>query len=151
TKKTEEAHLTVALVEPKPFRLLYGGLYDSGNGPGFIFDLQNHNTLGPGRTLGLRTRYDSETKEARLYLTQPYWLLKHVSTTLSTYYTDRVPYGQNYPTAKAGLGFQQDWALRAKLLLSYGIRFEKERAWIPVNGVEVRTPIVFAAPITFTI
>jgi outer membrane protein assembly complex protein YaeT len=150
-KNTEAADLTVALVEPKPFRLLYGGLYDNGSGPGFIFDFQNLNTLGPGRTLGLRTRYDSETKEARVYLTQPYWGLKNVATTLSTYFTNQVQYGQNYPTAKAGIGFQQDWPVRSKLLLSYGIRFEKERAWVPVNGMEVRTPIVFAAPLTFTI
>jgi len=150
-KDAEAVDVTVALAEPKPFRLLYGGLYDNGSGPGFIFDFQNHNTLGPGRTLGLRARYDPETTEGRVYLTQPYWGLKPVSTTISTYYINQVPYGQNYPTAKAGVGFQQDWPLRAKLLLSYGIRFEKERAWLPVNGVEVRTPIVFAAPITFTI
>jgi outer membrane protein assembly complex protein YaeT len=150
-KDAEAADVTVTLAEPKPFRLLYGGLYDNGSGPGFIFDFQNHNTLGPGRTLGFRARYDAETKEGRVYLTQPYWGLKPVHTTISTYYTDQVPYGQNYPTARGGVGFQQDWPLRAKLLLSYGIRFEKERAWLPVNGVEVRTPIVFAAPITFTI
>jgi outer membrane protein assembly complex protein YaeT len=150
-ENTEAADLEVALAEPKPFRLLYGGLYDSGSGPGFIFDFQNLNSLGPGRTLGLRARYDSDTKEARVYLTQPYWGLKPVSTTVSTYFTNEVPYGQNYPTAKAGVSFQQDWPLRAKLLLSYGIRFEKERAWIPADGVEIRTPIVFAAPLTFSI
>jgi outer membrane protein assembly complex protein YaeT len=148
---TETADLTVGLAEPKPFRLLYGGLYDSGSGPGFIFDLQNHNSLGPGRTLGLRTRYDSDNKEARVYLTQPYWGLKRVSTTVSTYFTNQVPYGQNYPTAKGGVGFEQDWPAFGKFLLSYGVRFEKERAWLPVNGMEVRTPVVFAAPLTFTI
>jgi outer membrane protein assembly complex protein YaeT len=149
--KNEAADVTVGLVEPKPFRLLYGGLYDSGSGPGFIFDLQNLNSLGPGRTLGLRARYDSETKEARIYLTQPYWGLKRVSTTISTYFTNQVPYGQDYPTAKAGVGFEQDWPSRGKLLFGYGIRFEKERAWLPVHGVEVRTPIVYAAPLTFTV
>jgi outer membrane protein assembly complex protein YaeT len=148
---TEPANVVVRLAEPKPFRLLYGGLYDNGSGPGFIFDLQNRNTLGPGRTLGLRARYDSDTKEARIYLTQPYWGLKRVSTTVSTYFTNLVPYGQNYPTAKAGIGFEQDWPSRGKFLLSYGVRFEKQRAWLPVNGMEVRTPAVFAAPLTFTI
>ena len=43
------------------------------------------------------------------------------------------------------VGFQQAWPSRAKLLLSYSIRFEKQRAWIPVNGIEVRTPVVLAA------
>jgi outer membrane protein assembly complex protein YaeT len=150
-QKTETAELVVKLVEPQPFRLLYGGLYDNGSGPGFIFDLQNRNTLGPGRTLGLRARYDSDTKEARVYLAQPYWGLKHVSTTISTYFTNLVAYGQDYPTAKAGIGFEQDWPTRGKFLLSYGFRVEKQRAWLPVNGMEVRTPIVFAAPLTFTI
>jgi outer membrane protein assembly complex protein YaeT len=150
-RNTEAADLTVAVVEPKPFRVLYGGLYDSGSGPGFIFDFQNLNSLGPGRTLGVRARYDSDTKEGRVYLTQPYWGSKQVSSTLSAYFTNEVPYGQDYPTAKAGIGFQQDWPLGKKLLLSYGVRFEKERAWLPVNGVEVRTPIVFAAPLTLTL
>jgi outer membrane protein assembly factor BamA len=150
-KNTEATDLNVLLAEPKPFRLLYGGLYDTGSGPGFISDFQNVNSLGPGRTLGLRARYDYDTKEARVYLTQPYWGFKRVSTTLSTYFTNEVQYGQYYPTAKAGVSFQQDWPLKAKFLLSYGIRFEKERSWLPVNGVEVRTPIVFAAPLTFTI
>lgn len=147
----ESADLILKLVEPRPFRLLYGGLYDNGSGPGFIFDLQNRNSVGPGRTLGFRTRYDSETKEARVYLTQPYWGLKRVSTTVSSYFTNMVAYGQDYPTAKVGIGFEQDWPSRGKFLLSYGVRFEKQRAWLPVNGKEVPTPIVFAAPLTITI
>jgi hypothetical protein len=53
------ADLVLAVSEPKPFRLLYGGLYDSGNGPGFIADLQNHNSLGAGRTLGPRVEEGS--------------------------------------------------------------------------------------------
>jgi outer membrane protein assembly complex protein YaeT len=149
--RAEPADLTVALSEPKPFRLLYGGLYDNGGGPGFIFDFQNLNRLGPGRTLGLRARYDSDDKEGRLYLTQPYWGSKQVTTTISAYFVNQVPHGQTYPTARGGIGFQQDWPSRAKLLFSYGVRAEKERAWIPVDGVLVRTPIVFAVPLTFTI
>jgi outer membrane protein assembly complex protein YaeT len=148
---TEVADLRVALAEPKPFRLLYGGLYDNGSGPGFIFDLQNVNMIGPGRTLGLRARYDSDNTEGRIYVTQPYWGLKHVSTTTSAYFVNQVPHGHDYPTERAGVGFQQDWPLRARLLLSYGIRAEKQRAWIPVNGALVRTRTVFAVPLTFTI
>ncbi len=71
TSPVQVADLIVAVAEPKPFRLLYGALYDSGNGPGFIADLQNQNSLGGGRVLGLRTRVDGQTDEFRLYLTQP--------------------------------------------------------------------------------
>jgi outer membrane protein assembly complex protein YaeT len=149
--RSEAADLNVVLAEPKPFRLLYGGLYDNGSGPGFIFDFQTLNKIGPGRTLGLRARYDSDTTEGRIYMTQPYWGSKQVSTTLSTYFVNQVPHGHDYPTERGGVGFQQDWPLRAKLLLSYGIRAEKERAWIPVDGELVRTPAVFAVPLTFTI
>ena len=150
-KNTEDADVTVALTEPKPFRLLYGGLYDSGSGPGFIFDFQNHNTLGPGRTLGLRARYDSDTKEARIYLTQPFLGFKRLTTTLSTYYIHTIENGQDFPTEKAGVSVQQDYPVRAKFLLSWGIRFERQRAWLIQDGVAVPSRVVSETPLSFTV
>ncbi|HTS66552.1 MAG TPA: translocation/assembly module TamB domain-containing protein [Candidatus Acidoferrales bacterium] len=150
-KNLEYADFAVLLAEPKPFRLLYGGLYDSGSGPGFILDFQNRNTFGAGRTLGLRARYDSDTQEARLYLTQPFFKLQRITTTASAYYIHEIQNGQDFPTDKLGVSLQQDWPLPKKLLLSYGIRFEYQRAWLPVDGFLVPTRRVYATPLTFTI
>ena len=126
-KRVQVADLLVNVAEPKPFRLLYGGLYDSGGGPGFIADLQNHNSLGPGRILGLRLRSDPETSEARLYVTRPFWRYHRLSTTIATYFTRRTEYYQTSPTDRLGVSIQQDLPLRSKWLLSYGYRFEKQR------------------------
>jgi outer membrane protein assembly complex protein YaeT len=130
------ADLVVSVTEPKPFRVQYGGLYDSDNGPGFIVDVENRNSLGAGRVIGLRTRYDSGKKEARLYLNRPVWGLSRVSTTLSAYATqERVP-DQVVPTETFGVSLQQDWQLRAKLLLSYGYRYEIQQDFLPEPGAE---------------
>ena len=121
------ADLLVNVAEPKPFRLLYGGLYDSGGGPGFIADLQNHIHWA----LGLRLRSDPETSEARLYVTRPFWRHHRLSTTIATYFTRRTEYYQTSPTDRLGVSIQQDLPLRSKWLLSYGYRFEKQRGFVP--------------------
>ena len=150
-KRVQVADVVVAVTEPKPFRLLYGGLYDSGNGPGFIGDLQMHNSLGPGRTMGLRIREDSETDEARLYLTQPFWGLKTLSTTVATYYTREVQYHQTKPTETLGVSIQQDYQLRSKWLLSYGYRFERQRGFVPDPAApDIPATVVSVAPLTLT-
>lgn len=150
-KPIQAADLVVAVSEPKPFRLLYGGLYDSGNGPGFIADFQNHNLIGSGRVLGLRTRYDSETNEARLYITQPTWKSRRLSTTLATYFTRETEYLQTTPTQKLGVSIQQDVQLRSKWLLSYGYRYEKQRGFIPDPAAPpIPQTVVAVAPLTIT-
>jgi outer membrane protein assembly complex protein YaeT len=146
------ADLVVGVAEPKPFRLLYGGLYDTGNGPGFIADLQNHNTFGAGRVLGLRTRVDGQTDEFRLYLTQPTLRSRRISTTLGTYYTRETEDYQTTPTEKLGISIQQDLQLRSKLLLSYGYRYEKQRGFIPDPAAPViPESIVTVSPVTLTL
>jgi outer membrane protein assembly complex protein YaeT len=151
-KSTEVADLVVGVTEPKPFRLLYGGLYDSGNGPGFIADLQNHNSFGAGRVLGLRTRVDPDTDEIRLYLTQPTLRSRRISTTMGTYYTRETENYQTTPTEKLGISIQQDLQLPSKLLLSYGYRYEKQRGFIPDPAAPyIPESIVTVAPIMLTI
>jgi len=146
------ADVVVAVAEPKPFRLLYGGLYDSGNGPGFIADFQNHNSLGSGRVLGLRARFDSETNEARIYLTQPTWGLCRLSTTFATYYTHETLYHQSTPTDKLGASIQQDVQLRSKWLLSYGYRYERQRGFVPDPAApQIPVEVVSVSPVTLTI
>ena len=38
---------------------------------GGIFDISNHNSLGKAREIGLRSRYDRQLHEGRLYINQP--------------------------------------------------------------------------------
>ncbi|MCX6630279.1 MAG: hypothetical protein NTW28_21890, partial [Candidatus Solibacter sp.] len=57
--------LLVKLRESKPFRVQYGGLYNTSAGVGVIADFENHNSLGAARVLGVRTRYDANTQEVR--------------------------------------------------------------------------------------
>ena len=151
-KPIQPADLVVAVTEPKPYRLLYGGLYDSGNGPGFILDFQNLNTLGAGRTLGLRTRYDSETNEARLYVTQPTWGLRRLSTTVAAYYTRQEEYLQTTPTDKLGVSLQQDLHLRSKWMLTYGYRYEKQKGFVPdPASPPIPQTVVTVSPVLVTL
>jgi outer membrane protein assembly complex protein YaeT len=151
-RRMQVADMVVALAEPKPYRVLYGGLYDSGGGPGFIADLQNLNGLGPGRTLGLRTRFDPDTHEVRLYLTRPFWRQRRLSTTISTYYTRETLQYQTVPTEKLGVSFQQDYPFRSsRWLLSYGYRFERQRGFVPDPAApDIPETVVNVAPLTFT-
>ena len=151
-KQIRVADLVVGVAEPKPFRLLYGGLYDSGGGPGFIADFQNRNSLGAGRVLGLRTRADADTDEARIYLTQPTWRGRRVSTTLATYYTRETEEYQTTPTQKLGISIQQNLQLRAKLLLTYGYRYEKQHGFVPDPAApNIPESTVTVAPVTLTL
>ena len=151
-QRVQVADLIVALSEPKPYRLLYGGLYDSGGGPGFIADLQNHNGLGPGRVLGLRTRVDPKTDEVRVYVTRPFWRQTRLSTTVSTYFTRETELYRTTPTEKLGASIQQDLPLRSRWLLSYGYRFEKQRGFVPdPSAPDVTSEIAYVAPLSLTL
>ncbi|HYP13643.1 MAG TPA: translocation/assembly module TamB domain-containing protein, partial [Bryobacteraceae bacterium] len=63
--------LRVKVREVQPFRVRYGGFFDTDRGPGAIVDLTNHNSLGSARVLGLRARYDKQLEEYRLNFSQP--------------------------------------------------------------------------------
>jgi outer membrane protein assembly complex protein YaeT len=151
-KRVQVADMVISVIEPKPYRLLYGGLYDSGGGPGFIADFQNHNWLNGGRVLGLRTRADPETDDVRLYMTKPFWRQLRLSTTVATYLTREVKNYQTTPTETLGASIQQDLPLRSKWLLSYGYRFERQRGFVPDPAApDVKAEVVNVAPATFTI
>ncbi len=149
--RPEIADLVVAITEPKPFRVQYGGMYDTDRGPGFIVDVENRNSLGTGRVVGFRTRYDSEMKEARLYVNRPVWGRRQLSTMVSAYATrEQVP-KQLIPTDTIGVSLQQDWRLRSKLLLSYGYRYEIQQNFLIEPGVPaLPTRRVATTPLTLT-
>ena len=55
----------------QPIQIRYGASYDTERGVGGIFDISNHNSLGKAREIGLRSRYDRQVHEGRLYINQP--------------------------------------------------------------------------------
>jgi outer membrane protein insertion porin family len=142
--------LLVKVQEAKPYRLLYGGLYNSRSGVGFIADIENRNSLGDGRVLGFRTRYDGDRREVRLYVTQPVWQRMAISSTATTYGTrELVADGIRKDTI--GASVQQDWPLTKKYLFSYGYRYEQFRFNVLEDDVRDLPRVrVTSAPIFFT-
>ena len=81
----ESVSVVVKVQEPEPFKFVYGGLYDSDRGPGFTADLENRNSLGSARVLGLRTRYNRTLQEGRMYFSQPTWQRSRLQTTATLF------------------------------------------------------------------
>jgi outer membrane protein assembly complex protein YaeT len=125
--------LRVRVREVQPFQLRYGAFYDTERGPGIIADLTNRNSLGSARSLGLRTRYDAQLQEVRLYFTQPLLRRFPVSTTVSPY----VRHERNPATStsdafnvdRTGISIQQEAKFRRKYVVTYGYRIEKSRTY----------------------
>ena len=63
--------IDVQLREVQPIQIRYGASYDTERGVGGIFDISNHNSLGGAREIGLRSRYDRQLHEGRIYINQP--------------------------------------------------------------------------------
>ncbi len=125
--------LRVRVREVQPFQLRYGAFYDTERGPGLIADLTNRNSLGSARTLGLRTRYDAQLQEARLYFTQPLLRTFPVSTTVSPYVRhERNPatsMSDAFNVDRTGISIQQEAKFRRMYVVTYGYRLEKSRTY----------------------
>ena len=120
------------LKEVEPYRFRYGGFFDTERGPGFIADAAHRNLLGRAAILGLRTRYDMDLREARLYFSQPgirgipfktdatAFLRREIST-----FTDDLGFPKTFITDRAGFSIQQEKRLKNSFLFNYGYRFER--------------------------
>jgi outer membrane protein assembly complex protein YaeT len=128
---TETVDLVVKVQEVLPYKVRYGGYFDSGRGPGVIFDVENRNSLGDARVLGLRTRYDKDLQEARLYLTQPLWRRHPLPTTGTLYFRRENDYYEGLSAQRTGFTLQQEAMFKKTLILSYGIRIEDVYTWYP--------------------
>ena len=109
--------------EIKPFALLYGGFYDTDRGPGGIVDFSNRNTLGNARVLGMRARYDSQFKEARLYFSQPLLRSFPLRTTGATYVQRELH--DAFITDRVGFSAEQEARFRGHYVFTYGYRMER--------------------------
>ena len=124
--------IRVKLKEVEPYRFRYGGFFDTERGPGFIADAAHRNLLGRAAILGLRTRYDMDLREARLYFSQPgirgipfktdatAFLRREIST-----FTDDLGFPKTFITDRAGFSIQQEKRLKNSFLFNYGYRFER--------------------------
>jgi outer membrane protein assembly factor BamA/autotransporter translocation and assembly factor TamB len=129
----EPVQVNVGVREVQPFQIRYGALFDTERGVGGILDVANHNSLGKARVVGLRSRYDSQLREARLYLSQPSLRALPVETIASIYYREE----RNPATSQAdafnvdrmGVTIQQEKRLRDHYVWSYGYRFEHARTY----------------------
>lgn len=117
--------LVVRVRETRPFELRYGGLFDTERGAGVIADFTNRNSLGSARVLGLRTRFDGDTREVRGYFSQPQLLGFPVSTHVVSFF--RRELRPSFLTDRLGFSLQQEALLGNKFVFSYGYRFERNR------------------------
>lgn len=115
----------VSVREVQPYQLRYGGFFDTERGPGLISDTVTYNTLGGGRALGLRLRYDSQFQDARLYFQQPVTRALPVLTNAVVSATRlRI---DDVLTETLGLTLDQETRFRRHYLVTYGYRLQNTR------------------------
>jgi outer membrane protein assembly factor BamA len=107
----------------QPYQLRYGAFFDTERGPGIIADLTNRNSLGSARVLGLRTRYDGDEQEARVYFSQP--LLRRFPVRSTAVAFVRREEQSTFITDRTGFSVLQELHFAKSLILNYGYRFER--------------------------
>jgi outer membrane protein assembly complex protein YaeT len=145
--------ITVQIREVQPWQIRYGASYDTERGVGGIFDISNRNSLGGARELGLRSRYDRQLHDARLYLNQP--ALKYLpKTTASIYFREELnpptEISDPFDTSRKGLSIQSEQRLRNAYLLTYGYRLERAHTLTPESGLILEEAHT-VAPLTATL
>ncbi|MGE0405804.1 MAG: outer membrane protein assembly factor, partial [Candidatus Korobacteraceae bacterium] len=123
--------LLVNVVEVPPFQWRYGGYFDTDRGPGGISDFSSRNITGNAQTMGLRTRYDRNLQEGRIYFSQPLLRRFPVKTTASTYFTRNSRFGGDDQISliddHMGISLEQESRFRKDYLLTWAYRLERVR------------------------
>ncbi len=122
---TKDVGVRVRVREIRPYRLQYGFFYDTDRGPGGIAEMRDSNLLGRAADLGLRLRYDSDFKEARLFFYQPFVTKIHLKTDASAFYQRETP--PSYDATRVGFSLIQQKRLPKEFRLDYGYRFDYVR------------------------
>jgi outer membrane protein assembly complex protein YaeT len=129
--------LRVKVREIQPFQFRYGAFYDTERGIGLIGDFAIRNLLGSARELGLRTRYDSQLREARVYFSQPTLRRFPLKTIVSPYIRRELfpetEFDDAFNVDRTGVSVQQEalFGERRAFLLNYGYRLERSRTYVP--------------------
>jgi outer membrane protein assembly complex protein YaeT len=143
--------LKVSVREVEPVQLRYGVSYDTEGGLGGILDLSMHNLLGKARVVGVQGRYDSELRDARIYVSQPSLRYAPRKTIASVYFREDLnpPTEQTDPfdISRSGASIQQDVQFRRWYTFSYGYRYELATTLEPSLGEGV-TETVRLSPVS---
>jgi outer membrane protein assembly complex protein YaeT len=118
--------IAVRVREVRPYRLQYGGSYDTDRGMGAIADLTNRNTVANAAVIGVRARYDSDFREGRVYYSQPQFAGLPFDTNLAVFAIREQRRNVGFIADRLGLSLQQQAEWRNKFVFSYGYRFERD-------------------------
>ena len=127
TEREQPMRLEVSVREVRPFELQYGGSYDTERGVGLLTSIENRNSLGKARVLGALARYDGETREGRLYFSQPLLRSIPIQTSVVGFARREIDNQAGFTTQRFGVSLQQELRLKDFYVLSYGYRFERTR------------------------
>ncbi len=154
TPQEKPVAIDVQLREVQPIQIRYGASYDTERGVGGIFDISNHNSLGGAREIGLRSRYDRQLHEGRIYFNQPA-LTYLPKTTASIYLREEL----NPPTeltdpfdmSRKGVSIQQEMKLEDRYVLTYGYRLERVHTLTPTIDGGILDEALTLSPLTSTL
>ncbi len=128
----------VRVREVQPFQLGYGASYDTERGLGGVLELTNTNSLGYARQVGVSTRYDSQLRQARVFISQPFLKRFPLQTTAALYLRQErnPPTGltQAFDLDRVGGSLQQERRLGGRYVWNYGVRWEQARTIDPRAG-----------------
>jgi outer membrane protein assembly complex protein YaeT len=135
--------LQVIVHEAQPYRLQYGLFYDTERSIGGLVEAQNLNVLGRASNLGLRLRYDSDLREARLYYHQPYVTRLHIKMDASAFIQQETR--PAFTAQRIGFSVFREQQLPRQYRLDYGYRYDHVR-WegIPPETVIFQTSVPVA-------
>ena len=143
----------VRVREVQPFQLGYGASFDTERGPGGVLEVTNTNSLGKARQAGISTRYDSQVRQARIYLSQPFLTSFPLQTTAAVYLRQErnpdIEVAQAVDLDRAGASLQQERRLANQYVWNYGMRWERARTIDPRPGREFDHRTI-VAPLTST-
>ncbi len=128
----KRVRLIATVQEPSPFRLRYGVFFDTERGPGAIADLRNQNSLGGGRVIGGRLRYDNDVREGRVFFSQSLLRSLPLRTDAATFIRREfqrtiLDDGTTdvFLTDRIGFSAQEGLQLANKFFVTGGYRFER--------------------------
>jgi outer membrane protein assembly factor BamA len=147
-------NIIVQVREVQPIQIRYGASYDTERGIGGIFDIANFNSLGAAREIGLRSRYDKQLHEARLYINQPA-LTYLPRTTGNVYFREELnpptELTDPFDTTRKGASIQQEFELRDAYVWSYGYRWERAHRLTPLADGIILDESLTVSPLTSTL
>ena len=148
-----QVHLDVDIKELPPVQLRYGVSYDTERGIGGILDVSNRSSLGGAREVGIRSRYDGQLTDVRVFVNQPE-LTSRYETTASLYFREEL----NPPTdltdpfdiSRKGVSIQQQRRLQHRSIWTLGYKYERAHTLTPTPAGAVDEAVT-VSPVTSTL